>query len=69
MVTNSESLAKAIEKANCGTSEDIDSAVSKEARKQSWDTIQSWFEQRVEEEDEVRANWLGGKFKEEKVAC
>ena len=53
VVTNSESVAKAIEQANCETSADIDSAVSKEVVKQDWHTIQSRFEQHMKEEDEV----------------
>ena len=49
MVTNSESLAKAIGKGNCETCEDIDSAVNKEVKKQNWDSIQSRFEQHMKE--------------------
>ena len=62
MVTNSESLAKAIEKANCATCEDIESAVSKEVKKQNLDTTQSRFEQHMKKDDEVRVNWPSGKF-------
>ena len=70
VVTNSESLVKAIEKTNCQSCEDIDSAVNKEAKKRDWDSIQSRFEQHMKEEDEVRADWRSGKFEERKMmAC
>ena len=36
VVTNSESLAKAIEKANCETCKEVDDAVSEKVKRQSW---------------------------------
>ena len=55
--TNSESLAKAIEKANCNTCEVVEDAVNKEVKKQKWQSAHVRFEQHMkEEEDEARAN-------------
>ena len=64
VVTNSESLAKAIENANCETCKEVDAAVSEEVRRQSWTTAHMQFEQHMKEEDEVRANWLSGELGE-----
>lgn len=64
VVTNSESLAKAIEKANCETCKEVDDAVSEEVRRQNWDIAHMQFEQHMKGEDEVRVNWMSGKFEE-----
>ena len=64
VVTNSESSATATEKANCGTCKEVDEAVSEGARRQNWTSAHTEFEQHIKEEDEVRANWLSGKFEE-----
>ena len=69
VVTNSASLAKAIEIANCETCQEVDDAVSEEAKRQNWDSPYKQFEQHLKEEDEVRVNWLSGKFGEGKMVC
>ena len=38
VVSNSEPLAKAIEKANCGTCKEVDIAVSEDVRRHNWRT-------------------------------
>ena len=69
VVTNSESLAKAIEKASCETCKEVGDAVSEEVRRQTWDTVHMQFEQHMKEEDEVRVNWMSGKFEEGRMIC
>ena len=59
----------AIEKANCETCADINLAVGEEATKQKWNTVHSRFEQHMKDEDEVRVNWLNGKFEEGRITC
>ena len=69
VVTNSASPAKAIEMANCETCQEVDDAVSEEVKRQNWDSPCKQFEQHMKEEDEVRVNWLSGKFEKGKMVC
>ena len=66
MVTNSESLAKAIGRANCNAYKEVEDAVNEEVKKQHWESAHVQLEQHMKVEDEVRANWLCGKFEEGK---
>ena len=68
-MTNSESLAKAIEMAICETCKEVDDAVSEEVKRQNWDSPYKQFEQPMKEEDEVRVDWLSGKFEEGEMVC
>ena len=52
MVTDSESLAKAIEMANCETCKEVDDAVSEEVKRHNWNSPYKRFEQHMKEEDE-----------------
>ena len=69
MVTSSQSLAKAIEKANSGACKEVDDAVSEEVKRQDWASAHTQFELHMKEEDEVRANWLSGEFEEGRMVC
>ena len=44
--------------------EEFQEVVNKEVKKQNSDSIQPRFEQHMKEADEVRVNWLSGKFEE-----
>ena len=62
-VTNSEPLARATERANCRTCEEVQDAVNEEVMKQHWEPAHVQFEQHMKEEDEVRVSWIRGNMK------
>ena len=78
VVTNSESLAKTIGKANCETCKEARAAFGEEARNQNWAIAHTQFEQHMKEEEEeeeeeeengMRVNWFSGGLEEGRTVC